>query len=353
MGSEAVGPWRNVHIPDDMPISQILRDYVADLCVFDGYQGTGMRADPCDVIALLWGAAFGLEERLADAQRHIDALGANEAYRPRSRRRYDSRSVPARDPASGCASSVPTSTRSTSWSSVSIRKSTRWTSSSTADSMRSVASSPKFSVSSAVDSRTCRLPYVTQGITYGADVVARSVVNRLWCSAESVGWPSVTWTVLILLSAKAVTALLREARSLSRRADTLGGTAAAVDDPTTQQLAAAACTSIEQLVHHLRVLERQLQRREGRRQFVENLNLRRIPDFRLRSRPPGYRRWSSRGGGDRGQERQRPRLGRPVGAPGYGAGSAGLLRERVEQHDFESVHSASQPRWMRRDGRWQ
>lgn len=39
-------------------------------------------------------------------------------------------------------------------------------------------------------------------------------------------------------SAKAVTALLREARSLSRRADKLSGTAAtAVDDPTTQQLA--------------------------------------------------------------------------------------------------------------------
>ena len=52
-------------------------------------------------------------------------------------------------------------------------------------------------------------------------------------------------------SAKAVTALLREARSLSRRADKLSGTAAAVDDPTTQQLAAEACTSIEQLVHHL------------------------------------------------------------------------------------------------------
>jgi hypothetical protein len=34
-------------------------------------------------------------------------------------------------------------------------------------------------------------------------------------------------------SAKAVTALLREARSLSRRADKLGGAAAAVDDPTT------------------------------------------------------------------------------------------------------------------------
>jgi hypothetical protein len=63
-------------------------------------------------------------------------------------------------------------------------------------------------------------------------------------------------------SAKAITALLREARSLSRRADKLGGTAAAVDDPTTQQLVAEACTSVEQLVQHLTVLERQLQRRK-------------------------------------------------------------------------------------------
>jgi hypothetical protein len=64
------------------------------------------------------------------------------------------------------------------------------------------------------------------------------------------------------MSAKAVTALLREARSLSRRADKLGGAAAAVDDLTTQQLATVACASIEQLVHHLMVLERQVQRDE-------------------------------------------------------------------------------------------
>ena len=62
--------------------------------------------------------------------------------------------------------------------------------------------------------------------------------------------------------AKMITALLREARSLSRRADKLRATAATVDDATTQQLAAEACTSTEQLVHHLMVLERQLQRRE-------------------------------------------------------------------------------------------
>jgi hypothetical protein len=69
-------------------------------------------------------------------------------------------------------------------------------------------------------------------------------------------------------SAKAVTAMLREARSLSRRADKLNGTAAAVDDTTTQQLTAQACTSMEQLVHHLMLLERQAQRGEqssGRR----------------------------------------------------------------------------------------
>ncbi|QJY51134.1 hypothetical protein [Pseudonocardia broussonetiae] len=63
-------------------------------------------------------------------------------------------------------------------------------------------------------------------------------------------------------SAKAVTALLREARSLSRRADKLNGTAAAVGDPTTQQLAAEASTSMEQLVHHLMLLERHAQRGE-------------------------------------------------------------------------------------------
>lgn len=62
------------------------------------------------------------------------------------------------------------------------------------------------------------------------------------------------------LSAKAITALLREARSLSRRADKLSETAAAVGDSTTEQLAAEACTSVEQLVHHLMLLERQVQR---------------------------------------------------------------------------------------------
>jgi hypothetical protein len=66
-----------------------------------------------------------------------------------------------------------------------------------------------------------------------------------------------------LPSLRAVTALLREARSLSRRADKLGrSVAAAVDDPTTQQFAAGACSSVEQLVRHLTVLEHQLRQRE-------------------------------------------------------------------------------------------
>jgi hypothetical protein len=58
------------------------------------------------------------------------------------------------------------------------------------------------------------------------------------------------------VSAKAVTALLREARSLSRRADKLGGAAAAVDGPTTGQARDRGVHSMEQLVHHLMVLER-------------------------------------------------------------------------------------------------
>ncbi|MEA2774342.1 MAG: hypothetical protein QOD93_7304 [Acetobacteraceae bacterium] len=61
---------------------------------------------------------------------------------------------------------------------------------------------------------------------------------------------------------------LGKARSLSRRADKLGrSVAAAVHDPTTQQFAAGACSSVEQLVSHLTVLERQLHQRE-KRQFV-------------------------------------------------------------------------------------
>ena len=64
-------------------------------------------------------------------------------------------------------------------------------------------------------------------------------------------------------SPKVVAALLREARSVSRRADKLGADVAVVQEPTIQQLAAQASGSIEQLVHHLMVLERQLQRGEN------------------------------------------------------------------------------------------
>jgi hypothetical protein len=63
-------------------------------------------------------------------------------------------------------------------------------------------------------------------------------------------------------SAKVVAALLRDARSLSRRADKLDD-AAAVADSTTRQLAAEARTSIDSLVHHLMVLERRQQHREN------------------------------------------------------------------------------------------
>ena len=63
-------------------------------------------------------------------------------------------------------------------------------------------------------------------------------------------------------TARAITALLREARSLSRRADKLSATAAAVADLTTQRLAGDASTQVQHLVHHLTVLERQLQRHE-------------------------------------------------------------------------------------------
>jgi hypothetical protein len=71
-GGEAPERWNNVHIPDDMPVSRILRDHVADVCGSDGYMRAATRADPCDVIGLLWGAVFVLEERLVDAQRLVD-----------------------------------------------------------------------------------------------------------------------------------------------------------------------------------------------------------------------------------------------------------------------------------------
>jgi hypothetical protein len=63
-------------------------------------------------------------------------------------------------------------------------------------------------------------------------------------------------------SAKAITALLHEARSLSRRA-----TSWATQLPrwTTSRPSSwwpRPCTNVEQLVRHLMVLQRQLQRRE-------------------------------------------------------------------------------------------
>jgi hypothetical protein len=57
-------------------------------------------------------------------------------------------------------------------------------------------------------------------------------------------------------SPKLVAALLREARSVSRRADKLGADVAAVQDPTIQQLAAQASGSIDQLERVPRIMER-------------------------------------------------------------------------------------------------
>ena len=58
------------------------------------------------------------------------------------------------------------------------------------------------------------------------------------------------------------TTLLREARSLSRRADKLNTTAQTVEDPTTQQLTSLACTTLDQLVHHLMTLHQHAQQRQ-------------------------------------------------------------------------------------------
>ena len=62
-------------------------------------------------------------------------------------------------------------------------------------------------------------------------------------------------------SAKEVSALLRDARSLLRRADKLFAAATAVEDPATTGLVTEARRAVEQLVHHLTRLEQQRQRR--------------------------------------------------------------------------------------------
>ena len=74
-GSEGLARWNTVDIPDDMPVSRILRDYVGQVCGFDGFTAADSVTNPCEVIELLWGAVFGLEQRLGDVQRRVDALG--------------------------------------------------------------------------------------------------------------------------------------------------------------------------------------------------------------------------------------------------------------------------------------
>jgi ElaB/YqjD/DUF883 family membrane-anchored ribosome-binding protein len=62
-------------------------------------------------------------------------------------------------------------------------------------------------------------------------------------------------------SAREVSALLREARSLLRRVDKLFAATAAMDDQAAMGLATEARRAIEQLVHHLTRLEQQSQHR--------------------------------------------------------------------------------------------
>jgi hypothetical protein len=60
---------------------------------------------------------------------------------------------------------------------------------------------------------------------------------------------------------KDTAAVLREARSLLRRAEKVGAAAAAIADPETHRRASAAREAAEELVGHLARLERLQQRR--------------------------------------------------------------------------------------------
>jgi hypothetical protein len=61
--------------------------------------------------------------------------------------------------------------------------------------------------------------------------------------------------------AKRRDAVLRETRSLFRRADKLRRTVADLDDNLATQIASSACEEIEKLVHYLVRLDRRPQRR--------------------------------------------------------------------------------------------
>jgi ElaB/YqjD/DUF883 family membrane-anchored ribosome-binding protein len=62
-------------------------------------------------------------------------------------------------------------------------------------------------------------------------------------------------------AAKKTQTLLREVRSLLRRADKVVAAAGGIDDPATHQLAAEASEAVERLTEHLVRLERQHHRR--------------------------------------------------------------------------------------------
>lgn len=60
---------------------------------------------------------------------------------------------------------------------------------------------------------------------------------------------------------KVAAALVREARSLQRRADKLASAVRAADDDTTTRVAGEALSAVEQLVHQLTRLQQTQQRR--------------------------------------------------------------------------------------------
>ena len=64
------------------------------------------------------------------------------------------------------------------------------------------------------------------------------------------------------ISTKVLAGLLRDARSLLRRADKLTHSLSGVDDATTQALSDEVRDSVDRLVHRLATVEREQQQRE-------------------------------------------------------------------------------------------
>jgi hypothetical protein len=66
------------------------------------------------------------------------------------------------------------------------------------------------------------------------------------------------------LSTKVIAGLVRDARSLLRRADKLTRQLEALDDPATQELSGEMSGLVDRLVHRLVAVEREQQQRERR-----------------------------------------------------------------------------------------